>query len=196
MGKVSWGFTCSIDGFIAGPGHDMSWMSAAEPLAEGTTERMAGDVAVIISGRDGYDAAQAQRDERDEMTSEAYGGAWSGTEFVLTHRPAELADDPDVTAMDCDIAEAIRRAREIAGDADVQLVSADIARQALEHDLVDEMQIFVAPVFLGDGIRIFEVAGGRRIDWELVDTYDDSPRSFGRVYRPKRTAAGASAGLR
>jgi len=61
MGKVRWGFTCSIDGFIAGPGHDMSWMSAAEPLAEGTMERMAGDVAVIISGRAGYDAAKAQR---------------------------------------------------------------------------------------------------------------------------------------
>ncbi|RAG67274.1 dihydrofolate reductase, partial [Burkholderia multivorans] len=24
MGKVTWGFSCSLDGFIAGPGHDMS----------------------------------------------------------------------------------------------------------------------------------------------------------------------------
>lgn len=191
MGKVAWGFTCSIDGFIAGPGHDMSWMSAAESLADGTIERMAGEVAVIISGRDGYDAAQSQRGDRDELTSEPYGGAWSGTEFVLTHRPEELADDPDVTALNCDVVEAVRRAQEIAGDADVQIISADIARQALEHDLIDEMQVFVAPVFLGDGVRIFEVAGGRRVDWELVDIYDDSPRSFGRVYRPKRPSTGA-----
>ena len=189
MGKVAWGFTCSLDGFIAGPGHDMSWMAAAEPLAEGTTERMAGDVAVIISGRDGYDAAKAQQGRRDETTSEAYGGAWSGTEFVLTHRPEELAGDPTVVPLNCDVREAIRRAREIAGDRDVQIVSADIARQALEHDLVDELQVFVAPVFLGDGVRIFDVPGGRRIDWELVDVYEDSPRSFGRVYRPKRARA-------
>ncbi|MBM7458898.1 dihydrofolate reductase family protein [Rhodococcus coprophilus] len=114
MGKVAWGFTCSIDGFIAGPGHDMSWLSASEPLAEGTTERMAGDVAVIISGRAEYDA----------------------------------------------------------GDRDVQIISADIARQALEHDLIDELQVFVAP-------------GGRRLDWDLIDIYEDSPRSFGRTYRPK-----------
>jgi dihydrofolate reductase len=186
MGKVSWGFTCSIDGFIAGPGHDMSWLSAAEPLAEGTIERMAGEVAVIIAGRDGYDAAKAQQDERDELTSEAYGGAWSGTEFILTHRPDELADDPSIVAVNCGIVEAVRRAREIAGDRDVQIISADIARQALEHDLIDELQVFVAPVFLGDGIRIFDVPGGRRVDWELVEIYDDSPRSFGRVYRPKR----------
>ncbi|GAA1253109.1 dihydrofolate reductase family protein [Prauserella halophila] len=191
MGKVTWGFTCSIDGFIAGPGHDMSWMSAAEPLADGAIERMAGEVAVIISGRDGYDAAQAQRGERDELTSEAYGGAWSGTEFVLTHRPEELADAPNVTAMNCDITEAIGRALDIAGERNVQIISADIARQALEHDLIDELQVFVAPVFLGDGVRLFDVPGGRRVDWELVDTCDDSPRSFGRIYRPKRTSTGA-----
>ena len=189
MGKVAWGFTCSIDGFIAGPGHDMSWMSAAEPLAAGTVERMAGDVAVIISGRNGYNAARAQRNERDELTSEAYGGAWSGVEFVLTHRPEEIADDPSVVAMSCDVVEAVRRAREIAGNRDVQIISADIARQALEHDLVDELQVFVAPVFLGDGVRIFDVPGGRRVDWELVTIYADSPRSFGRVYRPRRTGA-------
>ncbi|MFC7816970.1 MULTISPECIES: dihydrofolate reductase family protein [unclassified Streptomyces] len=185
MGKVAWGFTCSIDGFIAGPEHDMSWMSAAEPLAEGAGERMAGDVAVIISGRAGYDAAKAQQDERDDTTSEAYGGAWSGTEFVLTHRPEEIADDPAVVALNCDIVDAVRRAQEVAGDRDVQIVSADIARQALEHDLIDELQVFVAPVFLGDGTRVFDVPGGQRIDWELVEIYEDSPRSFGRTYRPK-----------
>ncbi|WP_029088988.1 dihydrofolate reductase family protein [Brevibacterium album] len=186
MSRVTWGFTSSIDGFIAGPGHDMSWMSAAEPLAPGTVERMAGDVAVIISGRSGYDAAKAQQDERDELTSEAYGGAWTGTEFVLTHRPEELAGDPSVIALDCDIREVVARARELAGERDVQIISADIARQALEHDLIDELQIFVAPVFLGDGVRIFDVPGGRRIDWELVEILEDSPRSFGRRYRPRR----------
>ncbi|WP_305091396.1 dihydrofolate reductase family protein [Prescottella sp. R16] len=185
MGKVVWGFTCSLDGFIVGPGHDMSWMSTAEPLADGATERMAGRVAVIISGRAGYDAAQAQQGERDETTSAAYGGAWSGTEFVLTHRPEELSDDPAVIAVNCDVRSAVDRAREIAGDRDVQIISADIARQALEHDLIDELQVFVAPVFLGDGTRIFDVPGGRRIEWELVAIDTDSPRSAGRVYRPK-----------
>lgn len=186
MGKVAWGFTSSLDGYIAGPDHDMTWLSAAEPLAEGATERLASAVAVIISGRSGYDAAKAQEDERDEMTSAAYGGAWSGTEIILTHRPNEIADDPTIVAWDCDVVEAIRRAQEIAGDGDVQIISADIARQALEYDLIDELQVFVAPVFLGDGTRIFDVPGGRRYDWELVEIYEGAERSFGRTYRPKR----------
>ncbi|WP_166970015.1 dihydrofolate reductase family protein [Brevibacterium atlanticum] len=186
MGKVAWGFTCSIDGFIAGPGHDMSWLSASEPMAEDSTEDMAAKVGVIISGRRGYDAARAQVDERDELTSEAYGGAWSGTEFILTHRPEELAGDASVTALDCTIAEAVDRARVIAGDRDIQIISADIARRALEADLIDELQVYVDPVFLGDGTRIFDVPGGRRVDWELVEIDDANRSSFGRTYRPKR----------
>ncbi|WP_454295316.1 dihydrofolate reductase family protein [Salana multivorans] len=190
MGKVAWGFTASINGFIAGPGHDMSWLSASEPNAEGTTEDMASKVAVIIAGRDGYDAAKAQRDERDEVTAEPYGGAWSGTEIILTHRPEELADDPTVVAMSCSISEAIGRAQEIAGDRDIQIISADIARQALEHDLIDELQVFVAPVFLGDGIRVFHVPGGRRIDWELMEIDEANRRSFARTYRPRSKSPG------
>lgn len=185
MGRVAWGFTCSIDGFIAGPHHDMSWLQVSEPNAEGTTEEMASKVAVIISGRRGYDAARAQADERDELTSEAYGGAWSGTEFILTHRPEDLAGDTSVTAMNCSIAEAVERAQTIAGDRDIQIISADIARQALDADLIDELQVYVAPVFLGDGTRIFDVPGGRRIDWELVEIDEANRRSFGRTYRPK-----------
>lgn len=189
MGKVAWGFSCSLDGFIAGPGHDMSWLSAAEPLTDGATEAMASAVAVIISGRRGYDAAKAQADIRDEMTSEAYGGAWSGTEFVLTHRPEELEDDDSVIALNCSIAEAVDRAQVIAGDRDIQIISADIARQALEADLIDELQYFSVPVFLGDGVRIFDVPGGQRLDWELVTIDEANPRSFARTYRPKGRAA-------
>ncbi len=157
MGKVAWGFTCSLDGFIAGPDHDMSWLSTAEPMAPGATERMAAEVGVIIAGRDGYDAAKAQQGERDEMTSEAYGGAWSGTEFILTHRPHEIADDASVVALNCSVVEAIRRAQEIAGDKDVQIIRARTspARRSSTTSSTN-CTVFVAPVFLGDGTRIFD----------------------------------------
>ena len=198
MGKVAYGFTASLDGFIAGPGHDMSFLSdvPAPPGGdEGTSERdtaqeaelagLAAAVGVIISGRRGYDAAREQAGERDELTAEAYGGAWSGTEIILTHRPEELAADPSVLALDLDVREAISRAREIAGPLDVQIISADIARQALEHDLVDELQVWTVPIFLGDGVRIFDVPGGRRVRWEAAGTIGTDPETCGRLYRPR-----------
>ena len=186
MARVTWGFTASLDGFITGPNHDMSWMSGLGSLADGTVEDLASQVAVIISGRRGYDAAKAQAAERDELTSEAYGGAWDGTEFILTHRPEELAEDTTITALNCSIAEVVDRAQAIAGDRDIQIISADIGRQALEVDLIDEMQVFVAPIFLGDGTRVFDVPGGRRVYWELAEEDDANKGAWFRRFRPRR----------
>lgn len=45
--------------------------------------------------------------------------------------------------------------------------------------------MFVAPVFLGGGTRIFDLPGGRRYVWELVEIYEGAERSFGRTDRPK-----------
>ena len=192
--RVTWGFTASLDGFITGPEQDMAWLEACPPMEDEVTERLAAAVGVIISGRRGYDAAIAQAAERGELTSEAYGGAWSGTEIILTHRPEELADDPSVIALDVDVAEAIRRARSLADGKDVQIISADIARQALELGLVDELQVFSAPVLLGDGTRAFSAPGGRRIDWELVGPIPGAEAGFGRIYRPRGAAGARGAG--
>lgn len=93
-GRGTWGFTALLDGFIAGPGHDMAWLEACPPMVGEVVARLAGDVGVILSVRRGYDAAIAQAAERGELTSDAHGGAWSGIEIVLTHRPEELAADP------------------------------------------------------------------------------------------------------
>lgn len=183
--RITWGFTASLDGYIAGPGHDMSWLEAGPRMDESVTARLAADVGVILSGRRGYDAAREQAGQRDELTAEAYGGAWEGIEIILTHRPAELADDPSVIAWNVDVVEAVRRARELADGKDVQIISADIARQALEHGLVDELQVFSAPVMLGDGTRAFEVPGGRLVEWELVGPIPGAEKAFGRIYRPR-----------
>lgn len=184
--KVTWGFTVSLDGFITGVDHDMSWMQNLPRMDGGVVARLAEPVGVIISGRRGYDAARAQAAERDELTAEAYGGAWSGTELILTHRPEELDGDPRVTAWDVDVREAVRRAQGIAEGRDIQIISADIGRQALEHDLIDELQIFSAPVFLGDGTRAFEVPGGRLVRWELIGRIPGAEDAFVRLYRPLR----------
>ncbi|WP_394215546.1 hypothetical protein [Brachybacterium vulturis] len=104
-----------LDGFRTGPDHDVSWLEACPRMDESVTVRLAAPVGVILSGRRGYDAARAQADVRDELTAEAYGGAWSGIEIVRTHRPQEIADDPAITALDADVVDAVRWAQELVG---------------------------------------------------------------------------------
>ena len=48
-------------------------------------------------------------------------------------------------------------AREAAGEKDVVIGGgANVAQQYLEAGLLDELRIHVAPILLGDGVRLFE----------------------------------------
>src|SRR5918994_7666636 len=86
----------SLDGFIAGPGHDMSWTAGAE---YDTSSQLADDVArstgVVLAGRGWYEVAKT--DEGGAVAG-IYGGAWSGPVLVLTHHPEQLGSDRTVEA--------------------------------------------------------------------------------------------------
>ena len=61
--------------------------------------------------------------------------------------------------------------------------SATLVRWLLEHDLVDEMDLLVVPVVLGQGARLFPDAGPD-IALDLVDSRTDSKGVTIQVYRP------------
>ncbi len=82
--------------------------------------------------------------------------------FVLTHHerePLELGETTFTFVTD-GIEPALEQARESAGNKDVLIAGgADAAQQYLRADLVDELQIHVAPVLLGGGTRLLEGIG-------------------------------------
>ena len=149
-GKVLWHFTMSLDGFVAAPGHGMDWMAGTE-FREGLVEEYASTTGAVLGGRDGWDAYPDP--------SGIYGGAWTGPLFVLTHHPEDATPTPGVTFLDCDVAEAVRIALEAADGKNVEVFSADIGRQLLDRGLLDEIDLHIAPVLLGDGIRLYSNPG-------------------------------------
>jgi dihydrofolate reductase len=68
---------------------------------------------------------------------------------------------------------ALERARTAAGDKDVGIWGgANIIRQYLTAGLLDELQIHLVPILLGDGVRLFERVGSERIELERVRTIE------------------------
>jgi dihydrofolate reductase len=53
----------------------------------------------------------------------------------------------------------------------------------LGNDLVDEMELMVVPVILGQGARLF-ANSGREIRMQLVETHTDSKGVMIQTYRP------------
>jgi dihydrofolate reductase len=161
MAAVVWHVTMSLDGFIAGPDDAMDWVF--EYFSEGSNEtarEVIETTGAIIMGRHTYEV-------EDRYRPGIYGGAWAGPYFVLTHeQPAAVPDWMTGTFINEDIEAAVARATAAGGGKNVGILGADLARQCLERGLLDEIIVHLAPVLLGDGVRLFAAPGGRRVRLE------------------------------
>ena len=161
-GKVLWHFTMSLDGFVAGPGHAMDWMTGFS-VRPGLIEEYIQTTGAVLGGRDGWDVVDDAR---------PYGGVWDGPIFILTHHPDDATPANGVTFLNCDVAEAARIGLKAAGGKNLEILSATIARQLLERGLIDEIDLHIAPVLLGEGIRLFNNPGGTPVRLELLNGND------------------------
>jgi dihydrofolate reductase len=173
-GKVLWHFTMSLDGFVAGPDHAMDWMTGFTHRP-GLVEEYVETTGAVLGGRNGWDQAVDK--------NRPYGGAWEGELFVLTHHPADAKPADGVTFLDCDPAEAVRIGLEAADGKNLEVFSPTIGRQLLALGLIDEIDLHIAPILLGDGIRLYDNPGGRPIPLNRVS--DRDPKAALNVrYRP------------
>jgi len=180
-GKVLWNFMMSLDGFVSGPDHSMDWMwTGAYRVEPGVIEDYIENTGAVIAGRDGWDSPVGHN---------PWGGAWQGPIFVLTHHPedANLGDRfrgsaDDVTFLHREPADVVELALKAAAGKDIMVFSPNIGAQLLELGLIDEIDLHIAPVLLGDGIRLYSKPGGTPV---RLDPFEGGPSSSVRVrYRP------------
>jgi dihydrofolate reductase len=159
MGQVLWHVTMSLDGFIAGPRDDMTWL--ADYLGPNpTADEVLAQVGALLIGDRTYQLAKTEE-------GRPYGGAWTGPQFVLSHHPPK---DPPAgfTFLSGDIEHAVATAKAAAGDKYVVVLGADTARSCLNAGMLDEILVHIAPLLLGDGVRLHEQPGGTRIKLERI----------------------------
>lgn len=174
MGSVFVDITTSLDGFVAGP-NDAPGLG----LGEGG-ERLHEWIYGLKSWREPHGLDGGETGIDDEIMGEAFERAGAvvlgrrmydnaegwGDEppfhvpvFVLTNRPSEpltKAGGTTFTFVSDGIEGALELAREAAGDRDVSVAGgAATIQQFLAAGLVDEIQIHVAPLLLGGGVRLF-----------------------------------------
>jgi dihydrofolate reductase len=169
VGKLIWHTMMSLDGFIAGPNDDMSWAFGVESGSGVTVKRVLSSTGALLVGR-------RTQDVEDRLQPGFYGGAFRGPFFVLRHDPPP---DPPVVKgvtgrfLNGAITEAVTIAKEAADGGDVVVLGANIAKQCVDEELLDEIIIHVAPVLVGDGVRLFESSGGEPVKLEPISSVDE-----------------------
>ena len=159
MSKVLWHISMSLDGFIAGPGDDMGWLSDYFGPNLTADEAVSQIGALLIGARTYRDAKTVE--------GKVYGGAWTGPQFVLTHAAPDTAA-PGFIFVGGDIGKVVRSVKAAAGDKYVAILGASTAKQVLDAGLLDEILIHIAPVLLGDGVRLFDHPGGTNVKLEQI----------------------------
>jgi dihydrofolate reductase len=102
-------------------------------------------------------------------------GGWNGDHhdgvpiFILSrHEPSpEFARWPNVTYV-ADLESAVDQAKQAAGGTNVLVHGASIAQWTLAAGLLDEVQIHLVPVLLGEGRRLFDELGSEQRELEPI----------------------------
>jgi dihydrofolate reductase len=165
MGKVTSEISMSLDGFITDPNagvgsalegndpgrlHDWRFDAKTETDVAIVDEIYASTGAVLIGKR------------MFDVGFEPWGDPppFGMPVFVVTHEerePLPMQGGTTYTFVTEGIEAALELARAAAGDKNVGIWGgANIIRQYLKAGLLDEMQIHLIPVLLGEGIRLFE----------------------------------------
>jgi dihydrofolate reductase len=167
VNQVVWHVTMSLDGFITGPDDAMEWAFEYPEAPMRLADEVMRSTGAILAGRRWYDVATERYSGRQGI----YGGAWEGPVFVLTHRAADHdVSDPGITLLTGDLEDAVRTAGEAACDKNLEIFGANLAAQCLDHGLIDEIVVHVAPVLLGGGVRLYGEAGSRaQVRLEPID---------------------------
>ncbi|WP_367185904.1 dihydrofolate reductase family protein, partial [Sphingomonas bacterium] len=75
-----------------------------------------------------------------------------------------------------DLDSGVAAAKAAAGDKYVDILGASTARQCLDAGVLDEILVFIAPVLLGDGVRLFDRPGGTDVRLERL-SLSQAPRA-------------------
>ena len=201
MPKLRVHFGISIDGYGAGPRQDlenplgvggkeiMEWFFPTDVFRRmhGIGEGEKGvDNTIALRGFDNFGAWILGRNMfgpiRGPWPDETWKGWWGDDPpyhvpaFVLTHHardPIEMKGGTTFHFVTDGIHSALARAREAAGGKDVRVGGGvSTIRQYIQAGLVDEINLSVSPVLLGEGEELFHGLDMRALGYQVAERVD------------------------
>jgi dihydrofolate reductase len=180
MAEVYFDVSMSMDGFITGPDEGVAkplgddagrlhdWMFDARTDADAEIlDELYARTGAILMGRRTFDVGVEPWGDPPPFRMPV---------FVITHEmqdPIPKQGGTTYTFVIDGIGAGLDLAKTAAGDKDVGIWGgAKITQQYLTAGMVDEMQVHLIPILLGDGVRLFENLGPERIELTRTRTIE------------------------
>ena len=169
MRTVIYSMSVSLDGFIAGPGGDISWTAPDQEQFEFHVQQTR-EIGVELMGRGLYEAmlvwetADATRFGPMELE---FARIWQAIPKVVFSTTLQQVEGNARLASD--VAGELVKLREAPGEGVVSVGGAGLASTLIKLDLIDEYRLFVNPVMVGGGTPYFPPLDAA-IELELLET--------------------------
>jgi len=157
MRKLKLQVQMSVDGFVAGPEGQLDWM----------TEHDEGVIARIVQITDSSDTILLGRKMTDgfikywegvqpESPEYSFARKMVDTPKVVFSKTLKRVEGKNVRVESGELVQAVNQLKGQRGKDIVVYGGATFVSALIEHDLIDELNIFVNPVAIGRGMRIFK----------------------------------------
>ncbi len=177
QGKVIFDISLSLDGFITGPNdspeqplgeggerlHEWMFLPSGGPIRPEVDEERFKTIGAMVMGRRMFDVGEESWGENPPFHLPV---------FILSHAAKETLikeGGTSYTFVTSGIENVLAQAKAAAGDQNVQVMGgANLAQQFLTAGLLDEIQLHLVPVLLGEGKRLFEHLGSEPLELEII----------------------------
>jgi dihydrofolate reductase len=175
MRRIILMMSVSLDGFIEGPARELDWHMVDDELHRHFNDEL-GAMGAFLDGRVTYELMAgfwptADADPSSTGPVSEFARIWRDMPKIVFSKTLERADWNTTVVRDVVAAEVMDLKAQPGGD--MVLGGADLAAAFRRHDLIDEYRLYVHPILIGRGKRLFQ-ASDARIHLRLVET-----RTFG-----------------
>jgi len=157
MSKLIYSFLASLDGYIADDAGGFDWAVPDEEVLDfiNAAER---DVGTHLYGRTMYEMMTGWENDpalaAQSPKSAAFARIWQAAEKVVFSRSLESVST-ERTRLERSFDPGLVRQIKVDAGHDLSVSGADLAASAWRAGLVDECHVFVAPMLVGGGKRMF-----------------------------------------
>jgi dihydrofolate reductase len=175
MRKIVLMLSVSLDGFFEGPNHELDWQLVDDELHEHFNEVL-GAMGGFLSGRVTYELMAgfwptADEDPTSTKPMVEFARIWREMPKIVYSTTLDHADWNTTVVRDVVPVDVLKLKEQPGGD--LALGGANLAAAFMRYDLIDEHRLYVHPVLIGRGKRLFEPSDAK-VDLRLAET-----RSFG-----------------
>jgi dihydrofolate reductase len=157
MGKLTIFNFVTLNGFFKGPDEDISWHRHGQEENEYAAEMLQTGDGILLFGRVTYEQMASYWPTPEAIkNSPAVAKRMNNASKIVFSRSLKKADWSNTRLVNDNMVEEVKKMKQLPGKDMAVLGSGSIVTQFADQGLIDEYQIMLDPVALGDGTPIFK----------------------------------------